>query len=775
MKAIISKDFRQFLNSGSGPLIIGIYLLFNSLILWFIPNPYNILQGGFADLDSFFELAPWFFIVLIPIISMRIVSEENSLGTLEMLKAQPISNLEIVGSKLISIYTWVLIALSPILVYTYSISELSLSPGEIDWAVLWGSFLGLNFLLIAFTSISVWISLEAKTNLISLALSILSLLLIYSGFEFIDQLSNYQSGLSNIGIYSHYLNISKGLIDISDLTYFLGIAIVFIALSLNSLNHKKTQGIQIASIGLLMILLSFFTYFSLDLTKDKRFTLSSTTLDIVHSLVKPVEIKVYLDGEFPSEFKRLQTETQTLLSAYRDQNKNIRFEFVNPKGLEEELIKKGLQPSVLTIEENGILSEQTIFPYAEITSDNKKQTLSLLTESNSENQIEASVQNLEYAFSEALDLLNFKKTKKIAVLSGNGQSSDLLLYDFLSALGQKYFLAKFTLDSVASAPSKTLKDLQSFDLIINSNPVIPFSEAEKFVLDQYQVSGGNAIHMISGVQAALDSLMVDGTSLSYPLELNLTDLFFTYGFRQSPALIKDYYASDIPLATGNIGKQTQYQTLRWPYHNMAVANPQSMIGAQLNFIQMEFSSPIELLQTDVQTQILLQSSNKANVSTSPGLIELNSIIKENPENYNQGPFALGVLIQGQLPSAYELRTKPFKPQNSKESTSKLIFISDGKFAENKLNQGQPLPLDQNPWNGEFNDKKTFLLNAVDFLCGQENLLVLRTKHIDLYPLNKVKAYEEGSFWKLLNTLGPLLIFIFTYFIQNRLYQRKYQS
>ena len=288
----------------------------------------------------------------------------------------------------------------------------------------------------------------------------------------------------------------------------------------------------IAKLVLGLLLINFLGnqfYKRFDLTQDKRYTLTNTTTSIIKSVDKVLNVKVYLEGDFPSEFKRLQIETKQFLEELRAVNSNIRIQFINPDTFREELIKKGLIPSRLTVEEDGKLSEAIIFPWAEISYQNKINLVNLLPSSNTnsqDEQLQNAVESLEFSFASAINNINRKNKQKIAVLSGNGQLEDVYLYSFLKDVATKYSLAKFTLDSVLTNPQKTLKDLSSFDLAIIAKPTIKFSDEEKLTLDQFITNGGKTLWMIDNVQADQESILKTGKMLAYQRALNLTALLF---------------------------------------------------------------------------------------------------------------------------------------------------------------------------------------------------------------------------------------------------------
>ncbi|MDB9777266.1 gliding motility-associated ABC transporter substrate-binding protein GldG, partial [Polaribacter sp.] len=376
--------------------------------------------------------------------------------------------------------------------------------------------------------------------------------------------------------------------------------------------NKKIKNTTIVLIILVLLnIVNQSFYKRLDLTNEQRYTLSETTKNTVQRIEQPLFINVYLEGDFPSEFKRLQVETLQYLEELAAENSNIIIHFVNPDLQRESLIKKGMLPSQLTVEEDGKLSEAIIFPWAEIKYKNKSKIVSLLPTaivSSQEEQLQKSVENLEYGFTNAMHRLLLGTQQKIALLSGNGELEDIYLYSFLSEVAKKHKLAKFTLDSVAKNPKQTLKDLIDFDLAIIAKPTTEFSAAEKFTLDQFITNGGKTLWMIDNVIADQDSLFNGGKMLAYPRNLNLTDLLFSYGVRINTTLIKDLYAAKIPVATGMVGNQTQFKNLEWFFHPLAGGNPNHPITKNVLPVRFQFTNQIDTLKNNIKKTPLLVSS-----------------------------------------------------------------------------------------------------------------------------------------------------------------------
>ena len=520
-------------------------------------------------------------------------------------------------------------------------------------------------------------------------------------------------------------------------------------------------------------------YNRIDLTTDNRYTLAKVTKDIIANIDKQLIVKVYLEGDFPSEFKRLQIETRQFLEELNAKNSFIKIQFIRPNNQRERLIKVGMIPSQLTVKEDGKLSNAIIFPWAEIVYKKKTNIVSLLpngTAQSQEDQLETAVENLEFSFSNAIYKLQEEKQKKVAVLSGNEELLDIQLYSFLSEVAKKHRLAKFTLDSVASNSVKSLKDLQQFDLAIIAKPTESFTEKEKLVLDQYIMNGGKTLWMLENVQADTDSLFKDGKMLAYPRDLNLTDFFFSYGLRVNVTLIQDLYAAKIPLATGNIGNKPQFQNLNWFYHPLVSGNQTHAISKNIAPVRLRFANQIDTLQNSLQKTVLLMSSMLTRKTGTPAIIALESIAEEpKEEDYSSGFQIFSLLIEGDFTSMYANRIKPFniKKFSKKSSHNKMIVISDGDIGRNQLQKGKPFDLAQDKWTGEQFGNKEFLLNAVDYLLDDRGLIELRNKNVQINLLDKERAYQERIFWQFVNIVLPLLVLLTFGFVFQYVRKRTY--
>lgn len=499
-----------------------------------------------------------------------------------------------------------------------------------------------------------------------------------------------------------------------------------------------------------------------DFTKDQKYSLSKPTQELLEGLASQVYIQVYLTGDIPFDFERLSKETDYFLKELQAENANIHYQFINPKGKEEKLIQQGLTPSRLTVQEEGKVSESIIFPWAVVNSNKKSKNVNLLKSSFFESetsQIENSVQNLEFAFANGIQKVTARKKQKIAILRGNGELQDIYQYDWLKSLGENYFLAPFTLDSVVKNPQKTLEQLQGFDLAIISKPTEAFSEQEKFTLDQFTINGGKSIWMLDMVHTPKDSLMEHGKLLAYQRDLNLTDYLFNYGVRFNKHLVRDLYAAKIPLATGKVGNNTQFDEFLWDYYPVLKSNEKHVITKNIGEVKLEFANTLDTLNSNIKKTPLLESSKLTKTTSVPNFISLSSIMESGDiKSYNQGSKILGILLEGNFLSAYKNRVKPFKNNFQSDGTNnKMVVIADGDISTNQIKKGQPLELGLDKWTNSFYANKEFLTNTVNYLLNDTGLIQLRAKKITLNSINKPKAYEEKIKWQLINIFIPLII------------------
>ena len=525
----------------------------------------------------------------------------------------------------------------------------------------------------------------------------------------------------------------------------------------------------------------------IDLTQDKRYTLSETTRKTLSQIQQPLVIDVLLKGNIPTEFKKLQTEAIQLLEEYTAANDHLIVNFVNP--LEDEpnadaaiqnLINNGLQPLQIAQTEAGKSSVEYIFPWAVISDGKRVEKVRLFIDklgTTDQERVQNSVQRLEYNLTDALHKFTVKKQKKIAILRSNGTLEDVYLYDFLKTAREYYFIAPFTLDSVATNAEKTLKDLEKFDLLLVAKPTSPFSDEQKQVIDQYIMNGGRVLWLIDQVSVSLEDMYkTGGVTMAMPLDLNLTDMFFQYGFRLNYTLINDLYFSEIVVATGD-GSQSRYMNIPWVYNPMVLSSNNHLINSNLDAVRLQFANGIDTLKNGVKKTVLLSSSPFSKADSTPREINLRIDPKAmNKELYKKGNIPLAVLLEGEFKSMYKDRVRPLelKENATLSRPTKMIVVSDGDIIKNDFDSQHKMPLELgfDRWTSKYYDNKAFLQNAMNYLLDDTEFLTLRNKKVQLAFLDKEKVAESARTWQIKVFLYPLLVLVIVMLLSGYFYRRK---
>ena len=538
---------------------------------------------------------------------------------------------------------------------------------------------------------------------------------------------------------------------------------------------KKTSSNIIKGIVLLAVLLLInaisYNYFErFDLTEDQRYTLSPAAKEIIADVETPIIIDVFLKGDFPPEFRKLQTETRQLLEEFEAYNSSIKFNFVNPLAeggdaneIATEFYEMGMTPARINVVENGRSTEAIIFPWAMANYRNQTVAIPLLKNkigATTEERVENSVQQLEYAFADGFSKLVNPKRKKVAVMRGNGELGDAYIADFIRTLQEYYFIAPFTLDSVASNPQKTLNDLQEYDLIIEAKPTEAYTEEEKFVLDQYTMNGGKTLWLMDQVAMETDSLFSpSGAAFALPRDLNLQDYFFKYGVRINPVLVKDIFSAPIILASGS-GNNTSFNPYPWLYYPLSSSPNDHSIINNIEAVKFEYASPIDTLANEIKKTVLLSSSPSTQLEGTPAQISLEQISTEpDLSEFSAGEQPLAVLLEGKFTSVYENRIKPFSIDQPVEQgkETKMLIISDGNVIKNELQRGTPLELGFDQYTGNTYGNKEFLMNAVNYLLDDTGLIDVRSKQVSIAFLDLQKADNERLFWQVVNGVVPVVV------------------
>ncbi|UPQ78513.1 gliding motility-associated ABC transporter substrate-binding protein GldG [Flavobacterium azooxidireducens] len=527
-----------------------------------------------------------------------------------------------------------------------------------------------------------------------------------------------------------------------------------------------------------------FYFKRFDLTQDKRYTLSESTIKLIENIEEPVFIDVFLDGNFPPEFKRLQNETRQILEEFRSHNSNLIFQFTNPLEDEsqaqqyvEELVRLGFIPTNINSNKKGKKELIQIFPWAIANQNEKSVRVPLLINnfgnSPSEN-INSSVQLLEFAFADAITKITTEKKKRIAVLKGNGQLADKYQADYLLNLREYYQLGEFNLDSLQDNPQKILENLNRFDAALIVKPTEAFSDNEKYILDQFVMKGGKTMWLIDKVVADIDSLQNENSStLAFPRELNLDDLFFKYGVRINYQLVQDLLSTPITAqsAQGDV-------PIDWLYSPIIKSDNNHTINKNINLIKLEFANTLDTLKNGIKKTVLLKSSPQSKAVGAPLEMNLYEFMEElDEQSYNKGNQNIGVLLEGKFTSGFKNRVKPFSLNTNLEDgkENKMIVIADGDIVNYNYVNKKPLNGGIDQWTQQVYGNKEFLLNAMNYLLDDSGLINIRNKEVKLAFLDKEKVAKEYTYIQLLTVGMPIvLLFLFAVlfaYLRKRKYAR----
>ena len=553
---------------------------------------------------------------------------------------------------------------------------------------------------------------------------------------------------------------------------------------------KHLNIIAFACIILLINVLFSFTDFQVDLTTDGKHSISKETELILKNLDDNIFIKVYLDGEFPAEFKHLQSEVLNLLSSFKSiASSNIDFEFINPNNstnekekvdLFKQLVKQGLAPTDIEIRKAESSLNQIIFPSASIYYKDKEIAVNFLknsvTKQASEN-INSSIENLEYEFISAIYHITKTKTHKIAFLEGNGELLASEVYDVNESVMQdnyklsynysieRFNIKEFEIDSTTMQGdiAVQLKKLNKYKTLIIAKPTIAFNMLDKYLIDQYLMQGGKILWLIDGVNANMDSLQQNIDFIATGKNLNLSDQLFKYGVRINSNLIEDIRSTEIPIVTGYSNNIPQQSYFPWPYYPLLFSENKNPISKGLDAVKCDFPSSIDTIMNNIKKTVLLHSSKQSRVIPTPALVSL-GILVNPPElsSYNKKNVPIAVLLEGEFESVFKNRILPKNQKINfidKSNFTQMIVVSDGDLIRNNVStNGDIYPLAYDRFiKYTYPGNKKFIMNSVHYLCDETGLTQLKSKEIRLRLLDKEKIKNNKTLIQLINIVLPLIL------------------
>ncbi len=530
-----------------------------------------------------------------------------------------------------------------------------------------------------------------------------------------------------------------------------------------------------------------------DMTDDKHYSLSEASKNLLRSTDAPIDITILLQGDLNSGFRRLKKATEETI-AEMDVYGDVQCTKDNVQGISaDSLSSLGLSPIVIhEREQNGKTAQTTVYPYALMEYKGKRAIVTLLKNTrglSGEENLNASIEQLEFAFMEALHLLQQKETPRVAILEGHGEPDEAHTYDLMNVLSKYFQVDRGSINVQRDNVQCTKVDahiLDGYKAVLVVNPQRPFSEEERFVIDQYIMRGGSVLWSINGVQFSEDVLQREGFTPVVPLELGLTDMLFKYGVRVNPALVQDVQCLPIPVNVSSDPSQPNLQPMPWTYAPLLLTSEGSPITRNMGQVMSTFVSPLDAVggEDGIEKRILLATSTASHVTATPGEVDLNDL---NPDmrlfRYEYVPIA--VSLEGSFKSVFAHRMIPENVQctmDNGQSTQDIIkqsvktrqvVIGSGSVLLNETQRGQTIPMGYDRYSGMQFSNRDLAVNAVLWLTDSEGLISLREKSVALRLLNDKRAHDQRAQVQTVSTVTPVLLLALiggTVFVIRRRYE-----
>ena len=569
-------------------------------------------------------------------------------------------------------------------------------------------------------------------------------------------------------------------------------------------NYYLVQLLFVIFIIIIINIISSYVFTRIDLTNEKRYTLSESTQQLLKDIDDIVFFRVFLDGEFPAGFKRLKRETKELLDEFRAYNKNIGYSFINPSASDNAqerndtyqlLMEQGLNPTDLQVKTKGGMEQQVIFPGALVSYKNNEMPIELLDAQFNvppEAALNNSIQNLEFKFATVISRLIKNVKPRIAFIEGHGELDDQETYDITLALQNDYIVDRVTINEKINAlVNRSLTDSvkneytikPTYAAIIIASPDSLFSQKDKFIIDQYIMYGGKVMWLIDPVFASMDSIQQQENTVAIEKNIDLQNQLFNYGVRLNSDLVLDLNALPIPIRTGQVGGQAQIDFFPWYYFPIITATSKHPIVKNLNAIKTQFVSSLSPVNVEgVKETVLLSTSDYSKTVSMPAVISLRMLQEEpNVIEYSGPSKDVAILLEGEFKSDFRNRLPESilvdKAIGFKEKSvpTRMIVVSDGDIIKNQFHipKGYPLPLGFDQFTRETFGNKEFILNSMNYLTDGAGLISLRSRETKLRMLNRTIINENRLTWQLINLLAPVILVILVGFLLVWLRKRKY--
>lgn len=558
------------------------------------------------------------------------------------------------------------------------------------------------------------------------------------------------------------------------------------------MNFQKKINIYIFLAIAGLAFLSVFFFFRIDLTSEKRYSISQPTKTLLKKANAPLEVSIYLDGDLNPGFTRLKNSAKNLLdemSVYAAEG--IDMEFINPSTAATqaereqkylELEAEGMTPTAIyERDKEGKSIQKIVFPWVKMTYGNKTVVVNLLKNIRGlqgEENLNISIENLEFEITDGIRRLINSQVSKIAFIEGHGELNEAQTYDISKVLSRYFQIDRGTLATDATI-------LAEYKAIIIAKPTQPFSESDKYIIDQYIMNGGKVLWLMDGVRVSMENLSTTGISPAIALDLNLDDLLFKYGIRIQPVLLQDVQCASVPVNIAPEGAQPQFEPTPWFFAPLLLTSSQHPISKNITEVRSEFVSTIEVVgeNNNTKASLLLATSDNTHVFSTPATIDLSETHETKDKTYfNMGYMPVSVLVEGEFESNFANRMRPKEITNAfpllkKSLKTRQIFVADGDIIRNETNgiasDSTTLPLGFDRYMNQQFGNRDFIANAVLYLTDDEGWIDLRSRSLKLRLLNKQLVNNERLTIQLVSILTPLLLLAIFAVLYNILRKRKY--
>ncbi len=551
--------------------------------------------------------------------------------------------------------------------------------------------------------------------------------------------------------------------------------------------------IEFITIAAILFTLNFilsFYFFRLDLTSEKRYTLSPYTKEFIKKIDDIVYFKIYLDGDLSPEFNKLKNEVKEMLDEMRIYNENIQYEFIDInsidnkeeiKNVEKQLYDKGIVPEQVVEKKENKISESLVWPGAMVSYKGKETVWQIFSRQlgfTPQENINHTLNEIEYGICNTINKLKRKKRPEISIVEGHKEIDTLQLYDYIKALSEEYNVSRIKINHKLYA-------LKNLDAIILAKPDTIIDEKDKFIIDQFIMKGGKVLWLIDPVKLNMDSFRLKGYTLALNNTTNLEDMLFRYGVRLNTDLIQDLQCAPVRVNIGFSKGQPNFKLFPWIFFPLIMPGSAHPIVKNMDLIKTEFVSTIDTLSTSgIKKTILLTSSKNTKITPIPFRVSLAiTQFKLKEKAFNQGPKPIATLLEGVFKSLYINRISSAIMEDStiqfKEMSipNKMIVISDGDIAKNDYNKmtGMLYPLGYYKFTNQTFANKQFLLNCMNYLMDESGLIHLRTREVKLRLLDMKKIAIQKTKWQIYNVLLPpfivLVIALSQYYLRRKKYTR----